>query len=116
MTSSKKQSDYFMAGMFGLLLVCTGVTLWLYARYQQAASAVEAVLAKGLHVENGRTVIPAVQEQALADARLRSFLIMGVLTGICAALLVAIVLWHRKQRLGAERPTDTEGLAEAANG
>lgn len=88
-----------MAGLFGLLVVCTGVTLWLYTRYQQAAAAVETVLDKGLQTRNGRIIMPAVQEQAIADARLRTFLVMSVLTGICAVLLVALVLWHRKQRL-----------------
>lgn len=104
MNKQTKQADYYMAGAFGLLLVSAGATLWLYARYQQAATAVEAALAKGVHMQNGKVVLPAVQEQAIADARLRTFLITGVLTVLCALGLVCIVLWHRKQRLRAAEP------------
>ncbi|TAH35844.1 hypothetical protein EYC59_01435 [Candidatus Saccharibacteria bacterium] len=106
---SKKQSNYLMAGLFGLLLGCAGVTLWLYSRYTQAADAVEAVFTRGLQMDkNGRTIVPAVQEQALADARLRSFLIVGILTGICAILLVALVAWRRRQRILETKSTQME--------
>lgn len=114
---TKKQGDYVMAGLFGLLVACAGVTLWLYSRYQQAAAAVESVLDKGLQMRHGQTIVPAVQEQAVADARLRTFLVMGVLTGICAFLLVALVFWHRKQRLRETATPAAHGhQAEAVNG
>ncbi len=96
---TKKQTDQVMAGLFGLLVVSSVATLWLYWRYQQAAAVVETLLAKGLQIQNGLVVAPAVQEQVVADARLRTFLVMSILTGICAVLLVALVLWRRNQRL-----------------
>ncbi len=114
MNSRKKQADYYMAGALGLTVVATGITLWLFARYQQAASMVETALAKGIQLEKGRATFPAAQAQVVADARLRAFLVAGVLTGLCALGLAVIVLWHRKQRLqAAAEPVGAEEAARA---
>ncbi len=112
MNSRKKQADYYLAGAFGLTVVCAVVTLWLFARYQQAADAVEAALAKGIRIEKGTVSLPAVQDQVVADARLRAFLVAGVLTTVCAVGLAVIVLWHRRQRLQAV--AETAGPEETA--
>ncbi len=95
----KGKANYLMASAFALFAVSTGATLWLYLRYQDAAAAFEKSISK-IHIDNGKVIVGSSQPQAAAAESLRMFITAGVLTLVCAAVLVAVVLWRRKQRLG----------------